>query len=364
MLRGHGRQAGTAGLQRGGRGPQDAGEGWGDVCRMRVCLRACSWVPFLTQREFREHNSGVAGALAVHTAQGQCETPQLSGCQITTQSRHTPAPSWMPSSPSGSDLAPHVWARLARRSMLRARPGLTRCPWRCWSAHPQLGACPGCPYRLPAFRCVLPELYSNASNTIEQNRGLIEQRRDLPFCHRTQPNPNCHPRSPSSEAAPRRAPGASPVHVSMYIEDFESFYQQAEELYRARPIETRYCIKYRNCDGKLVLKVTDDRTVGSSPWRLLFDLQPGPLNSRNCLLLQCLQYKTDQQTDLKKLERLNNLFFALMAKGDVSPGAACAWRRALPPPINPMCAWHQCFARTRTPCPAACTVAPWLLLTT
>lgn len=47
----------------------------------------------------------------------------------------------------------------------------------------------------------------------------------------------------------------------MYIEDFESFYQQSEQLFRARPIETRYCIKYRNCDGKLVLKVTDDVKV-------------------------------------------------------------------------------------------------------
>ncbi len=47
----------------------------------------------------------------------------------------------------------------------------------------------------------------------------------------------------------------------MYISDFESFYTQAAELFRSRPLETRYCIKYRHCDGKLVLKVTDDRTV-------------------------------------------------------------------------------------------------------
>eukprot|EP00983_Pelagomonas_calceolata_P084563 1156383-Pelagomonas_calceolata.AAC.3 len=75
----------------------------------------------------------------------------------------------------------------------------------------------------------------------------------------------------------------------MYIEDFESFYQQAEALYRSRPLETRYCIKYRNCDGVLALKVTDD--------------------------VKCLQYKTDQQSDLRKLERINNLFMALAAGG-------------------------------------------------
>ncbi len=54
-------------------------------------------------------------------------------------------------------------------------------------------------------------------------------------------------------------------HAEMYVQDFEAFYAQAEELYRARPLDTRYCIKYRHCDGKLVLKVTDDRTVRSLP---------------------------------------------------------------------------------------------------
>ena len=49
----------------------------------------------------------------------------------------------------------------------------------------------------------------------------------------------------------------------MFIDDFETFIQEAEELYRARPLDTRYCIKYRHCDGKLVLKVTDDVKVGT-----------------------------------------------------------------------------------------------------
>lgn len=48
----------------------------------------------------------------------------------------------------------------------------------------------------------------------------------------------------------------------MYVEDFEAFYQQALQLYKARPLETRYSIKYRSCEGKLVLKVTDDLKVG------------------------------------------------------------------------------------------------------
>eukprot|EP00850_Spirogloea_muscicola_P004428 SM000019S04972 [mRNA] locus=s19:384192:384848:+ [translate_table: standard] len=48
-------------------------------------------------------------------------------------------------------------------------------------------------------------------------------------------------------------------------------------------------MKYRHCQGQLVLKVTDDNV--------------------------CLKYKTDQAQDARKMEKLNNLFFALMARG-------------------------------------------------
>lgn len=48
-------------------------------------------------------------------------------------------------------------------------------------------------------------------------------------------------------------------------------------------------MKYRHCDGKLVLKVTDNR--------------------------ECLKFKTDQAQDAKKMEKLNNIFFTLMARG-------------------------------------------------
>jgi signal recognition particle subunit SRP9 len=47
----------------------------------------------------------------------------------------------------------------------------------------------------------------------------------------------------------------------MYLETIESFLVQAEDLYRSNPLKTRYSIKYRHCDGKLVVKVTDDVTV-------------------------------------------------------------------------------------------------------
>eukprot|EP00891_Asterochloris_glomerata_P003942 jgi/Astpho2/3942/gw1.00063.218.1_t len=76
----------------------------------------------------------------------------------------------------------------------------------------------------------------------------------------------------------------------MFIQDWDSFAEQAEALYKADPICTRYTLKYRHCDGKAVLKVTDDKVA--------------------------LQFKTDQQADVRKFEKLTNLFFALMATGE------------------------------------------------
>ncbi|KAF9113941.1 hypothetical protein BGX27_000472 [Mortierella sp. AM989] len=69
------------------------------------------------------------------------------------------------------------------------------------------------------------------------------------------------------------------------IQQWDEFQKAAEELYALSPNSTRYVAKYRHVDGKLVLKVTDDRTV--------------------------LKYKTDQMQDLNKFERLNR---SLMAK--------------------------------------------------
>ncbi|KAF9359310.1 hypothetical protein BGX34_008446 [Mortierella sp. NVP85] len=69
------------------------------------------------------------------------------------------------------------------------------------------------------------------------------------------------------------------------ILQWDEFQRAAEELYLLSPNNTRYVAKYRHVEGKLVLKVTDDRT--------------------------CLKYKTDQMQDLNKFERLNR---SLMAK--------------------------------------------------
>ena len=66
-----------------------------------------------------------------------------------------------------------------------------------------------------------------------------------------------------------------------------------------------------------------------------------PLTPRSLLLLllQCLQYKTDQQADLKKIERFNTLLVSLMATGEDPPGALAdpweALHARVPPPYPP-----------------------------
>jgi len=58
----------------------------------------------------------------------------------------------------------------------------------------------------------------------------------------------------------------------MYIQDFDTFFEKAQQLYEANPLATRYVLKYRNKDGKVVVKITDDTTVSAvgraGAWRL------------------------------------------------------------------------------------------------
>ncbi|XP_010274175.1 PREDICTED: signal recognition particle 9 kDa protein [Nelumbo nucifera] len=75
----------------------------------------------------------------------------------------------------------------------------------------------------------------------------------------------------------------------VYISSWDEFAERSIQLFRADPQSSRYVMKYRHCDGKLVLKVTDNR--------------------------ECLKFKTDQAQDARKMEKLNNIFFTLMARG-------------------------------------------------
>ncbi len=55
--------------------------------------------------------------------------------------------------------------------------------------------------------------------------------------------------------------------------------------------------------------------------------------------LQVLQYKTDQQADLKKVEKLNQLFFSLMATGKAPSGEQA--RGLLIGPLMAACGGRQ-----------------------
>jgi len=101
-----------------------------------------------------------------------------------------------------------------------------------------------------------------------------------------------------------------------WIESWDTFYAEAEKLFLEHPqhvslplmprrcatsttpgkkayprcllppAQTRYVTKYRHVDGKLELKVTNDRV--------------------------CLKFLTDQQQDLKRIDKLNNLLLTHM----------------------------------------------------
>ncbi|RAL53670.1 unnamed protein product [Cuscuta campestris] len=75
----------------------------------------------------------------------------------------------------------------------------------------------------------------------------------------------------------------------VYITSWDEFAEKSIQLFRVDPEQTRYVMKYRHSDGKLVLKVTDNK--------------------------ECIKFKTDQAQDAKKMEKLNNIFFTLMARG-------------------------------------------------
>ncbi|XP_013626555.1 PREDICTED: signal recognition particle 9 kDa protein-like [Brassica oleracea var. oleracea] len=75
----------------------------------------------------------------------------------------------------------------------------------------------------------------------------------------------------------------------VYIVSWDEFVDRSLQLFKADPESTRYVVKYRHCDGKLVLKVTDNK--------------------------ECLKFKTDQAQEARKMEKLNNIFFTLMARG-------------------------------------------------
>jgi len=118
--------------------------------------------------------------------------------------------------------------------------------------------------------------------------------------------------------------------AAMFIQSLDAFIQQAEELYRSDPLRVRYVLKYKHREGKLQLKVTDDKVVrawlagAAACGELKCSVAPRTL-ADVCrpwvCWAQCLQYQTDQIADLRKVEKLNERLFALMARGEEAAGA-------------------------------------------
>uniref|UniRef100_A0A8C8F7I9 SRP9 domain-containing protein n=1 Tax=Oncorhynchus tshawytscha TaxID=74940 RepID=A0A8C8F7I9_ONCTS len=127
-----------------------------------------------------------------------------------------------------------------------------------------------------------------------------------------------------------------------YYQTWEEFARAAEKLYLTAPMKVRVVIKYRHCDGNLRIKVTDDavahtslrspcatpsvgwsgvklaaiglRTSGSLFSGVLNHSSPSgsPTDKSEFGGFQCLQYKTDQAQDVKKIEKLHGKLMRLM----------------------------------------------------
>lgn len=71
--------------------------------------------------------------------------------------------------------------------------------------------------------------------------------------------------------------------------------------------QTRCVVKFRNVDAVVDIKVTNDKEVGSPKAEGRRTL------TKACFPAQCLKFKTDQQQDLKRFEKLSKQLFRTMA---------------------------------------------------
>ncbi|KAG6910450.1 hypothetical protein DXG01_010375 [Tephrocybe rancida] len=69
----------------------------------------------------------------------------------------------------------------------------------------------------------------------------------------------------------------------VYIHSWQEYQDAAEALYLKSPSKARYSVKWRSSEGKLVLKITDNTTIGK----------------------QCIKFKTYSSIFLNRFEALN-----------------------------------------------------------
>ncbi|TFY71502.1 hypothetical protein EVG20_g1485 [Dentipellis fragilis] len=104
----------------------------------------------------------------------------------------------------------------------------------------------------------------------------------------------------------------------VYIASWQEYQDAAEALYTKSPNKTRYCVKWKSSEGKLVLKITDDTT--------------------------CLKFKTHSSIFLNRFEALNHNLMRKMTNSRPPPVPEPRTTTASPAP-----------PRTGTPKPEAAT---------
>jgi len=84
----------------------------------------------------------------------------------------------------------------------------------------------------------------------------------------------------------------------VYINSWQKYQEAAENLYASSPRKTRYGVKWRSSEGKLVLKITDDVT--------------------------CLKFKTHSSIFLGRFEALNRSLIQKMTNSRPPPAEPVA----------------------------------------
>ncbi|KAN0111597.1 signal recognition particle SRP9/SRP14 subunit [Russula decolorans] len=84
----------------------------------------------------------------------------------------------------------------------------------------------------------------------------------------------------------------------VHINSWQKYQEAAENLYANSPRKTRYSVKWRSSEGKLVLKITDDVT--------------------------CLKFKTHSSIFLGRFEALNRSLIQKMMNTRPPPAAPAA----------------------------------------
>ncbi|KAI9428902.1 signal recognition particle, SRP9/SRP14 subunit, partial [Lactarius indigo] len=79
----------------------------------------------------------------------------------------------------------------------------------------------------------------------------------------------------------------------VYISSWQEYQEAAENLYTSSPRKTRYSVKWKSSEGKLVLKITDDVT--------------------------CLKFKTHSSIFLGRFEALNRSLIQRMTNSPLKP---------------------------------------------